>query len=167
MSNTVRFSLIRRIHEAEVDACYALILEASLWLRHKGIQQWEEPISRSEFQKAVNLKEVFVLTFDEQIAGSVTLSNHKDFYWGEVTESAIHLHRLVVSRAHKGQDYGKMLLNWSREYAAQEGYKFLRLDCRATNQYLREFYQAQGFTFKGIGQGAQYEYALFEASALS
>lgn len=154
-------STFRLIHPHEFEETYQLIEEASLWLKAKGIQQWEEPITKENFQLAIEAKEVFVLIKDQKVAGSVTLSKHKDFYWGEVTEPAIHLHRLVVSRAFKGQNLGEELLSLSSDYTRQQGLEFLRLDCRATNNHLRVFYASHGFIFKGLAHGA-FEYALFE-----
>lgn len=154
--------MIRLIQPREIDATYELIIEASQWLKAKGIQQWEEPISLIDFRQAIAKKEVFVLIQNNKIAGSVTLSHHKDFYWGEVEDPAIHLHRLVVAREFKGQDLGAKLLSFSAKYAAEQGFKYLRLDCRATKSHLINFCTSNGFDFKGIGQGPVFEYALFE-----
>lgn len=108
---------IREIIDGDVEEAYRLIISASDWLRSRGIEQWEDPISRADFQTAVILKEVFVLVVGGVIAGSVTLSRHKDFYWGEVAEEGLHLHRLVVGGDFKGRALGELLLSWSRQHA--------------------------------------------------
>ena len=153
---------IREIKPEEFEETYELITSASEWLRSRGIEQWEIPISKADFQAALLLKEVFVLLVEGRVAGSVTLSRHKDFYWGNVAVEGLHLHRLVVGRDFKGQAFGEFLLRWSKNFAAESGLMFLRLDCRSSSIFLREYYLRNGFIFKGIGQGTNFKYALFE-----
>ena len=145
----------------ELKEAYELILEASAWIKDKGVQQWEEPISLDKFKHAAKIGEVFGWIFEGKVIASVTLSKHKDFYWGEVSGSSIHAHRLVVSRKFKGLGLGEELLKWSADYTKKIGYEFLRLDCRDSNPILKKYYASQGFTYKGIGHGA-FPFALFE-----
>lgn len=145
----------------ELQKAHGLIIDISKWLQEKGMKQWETPISWEAFEAAAIRGEVFGLFLGDELAGSVTLTKMKDSYWGETVGPALYLHRLVVSRAFKGQDLGDKLIKWAQSYTHEEGYEYLRLDCRDSNPILKEYYKSKGFTFKGLGEGL-HSYALFE-----
>ena len=148
---------------AELRQAYELILETSTWLKTKGIKQWENPISFNDYQLAAEREEVFGLMIENELMGSVTLTKIKDPYWIDERGPSIYLHRLIVSRSHKGKGYGEMILAWSQQYARENGYSFLRLDCRDSNPILKAYYSSQGFESLGLAYGA-FTYALFEMS---
>lgn len=146
----------------QFDQAYQLILEASEWLKERGMSQWEKPpVSKAEFRAASDRNEVYVLAQGTDVVGTVTLTKDKDYYWGAAEGDAIYLHRLVVSRKYKGLRIGEQLLRWAEEFTVANDLRLLRLDCRNSNPAIKEYYSKNGFTFKGIGLG-KFEFALFE-----
>lgn len=56
---------------------------------------------------------------------------------------ALYLHNLASAPGARGA--GAALLDYCQQWAQEHGYQVLRLDCRADNQALNEYYSARGF----------------------
>jgi ribosomal protein S18 acetylase RimI-like enzyme len=95
------------------------------------------------------------------LVGSVTLTRQKDPYWIPERGPSLYLHRLIVSRQHKGKEIGEFILKWSLTFACRKGFSYLRLDCRESNPVLKEYYKKQGFSDLGNARGL-FVYRLFE-----
>ena len=72
------------------------------------------------------------------------------------------MHRLVVTRAFKGQGVSIALLEWSIDHARTLGKRFLRLDCDAERTKLRALYERCGFLLHSYRQVTSYYVARYE-----
>ncbi len=61
--------------------------------------------------------------------------------------SAAYLHRMAVRRHAAG--IGAAVLSWAAGLARQHGCQALRLDCVASNDRLRAYYERTGFAYRG------------------
>jgi GNAT superfamily N-acetyltransferase len=74
---------------------------------------------------------------------------------------------LVVSRAERGTGLGRRLLDWACERARELGRASLRLDCVASNEFLRRYYADAGFEERGEVDLGRVRLARFERDLLS
>lgn len=158
--------VVRKLAVSETPTLLAFLKEAQEWLKAKGIEQWTHPFSEEAILDNVVRGEVFVMIKTGKIKASMSLFPNQDPYWGDVKGSALYLHRLLVPRSQTGRGYGEQLLKWAENYTRDLGIPNLRLDCMASNDKLREYYQTRGFDFKGVGKDKTGSYALFEKRLL-
>jgi hypothetical protein len=78
------------------------------------------------------------------VSATVTV-DCSDSLWDDVEGDAAYAHRLTV----RGQAAGleAVILGWVADLARQHGRRVLRLDCVASNEQLRAYYEAAGFVY--------------------
>ena len=82
---------------------------------------------------------------DGAISATVTV-DWSDPVWSDVGGNA-YLHRMAVRRQEPG--LGAVILAWAQDLARQHGRDALRLDCVASNDRLRAYYETAGFVYRG------------------
>lgn len=153
---------------ADLPALFALYDEAARWLTAAGIAQWPVPFPVHFLTSAIARGAQFVRRENGEIAAALSLRDSDPKFWGDAGKdgSALYVHRLVVARAHAGNNLGGDLLAWVERRTAQVGKRALRLDCWAGNARLRQYYQDAGFTCRGEREveetGRIYTACLFE-----
>jgi GNAT superfamily N-acetyltransferase len=130
----------------DASAVRQILERASAWLRTRGIEQWPERFSLDWIGPALARGETWLANCDARTAGTLTISL-ADPAWPEDTDDACYVHRLAVERHAAG--LGSALLNWAGEHAAALERRFLRLDCVASNERLRHYYESAGFAWRG------------------
>ncbi len=65
-------------------------------------------------------------------------------FWKEASPDAGQVHKLTLRRTYAGRGPGLVMLEWTATQASVAGKKFLRLDCLADNQRIREYYERAG-----------------------
>lgn len=125
----------------------AVLDEAAAWLRRRGVEQWPSRFERSWVEGAVWRGETWLATVDGTVAGTVTL-DRADPVWDDVPAAdALYVHRMAVRRSAAG--LGAVILGWAAGVARGQGRTALRLDCVASNDRLRGYYEAAGFVHRG------------------
>ena len=135
---------------ADAPVVGALRDELATWMLQHGIQQWspgEMPLDWIEVCIANGW--VYLVSRDEQLAGSVTVVWRDPLIWGERPEPAGYIHMLMVDRAFGGHGVGRSILEWAEAVVAGSGRRVARLDCVEGNQPLRDYYEAAGYVFVG------------------
>jgi len=87
-------------------------------------------------------------------------------FWGNVPDDAGYLHRLAIRRVYAGMELGRQLLQWAEGKVASAGRDYLRLDCMAENQALRQYYEQAGFTYRGEVRGEGWRASLYEKKVI-
>ncbi len=129
--------------------------DAAHWQRAEGIRQWAPgEVSLPEIQAQVAAGEWFVHIRESIVAASVRLLWSDPIVWGSDRGDAAYVHGLMVGRLHAGRGIGLEVLEWAGTTARDAGRRFLRLDCVETNERLRHYYCAAGFTEVGRRQFA-------------
>jgi GNAT superfamily N-acetyltransferase len=142
---------VARATLADAPLVGALRDELASWMLQRGIRQWspgEMPLDWIEV--CIAFGEVYLVSRDERLVGSVTVVWADPLIWGERTESAGYIHMLMVDRAFAGHGIGRSILEWSEGLVAASGRRLARLDCVEDNQSLRAYYEAAGYGFVGI-----------------
>jgi GNAT superfamily N-acetyltransferase len=120
--------------------------EAAGWLLVRGIEQWPARFESSWVRGSVMRGETWLVEVDGVLSATVTM-DWSDAVWAKVPGNAAYLHRLAVRRRSSG--LGRVILAWAAGVAREHGLDALRLDCVASNERLRAYYEAAGFVFRG------------------
>ena len=141
---------VERARSDDAGAVRALVDEAAEWLSARGIRQWT-PGSFGEIAIAAGIAhgEVYVVRAGADLAATLALVDEDPEVWGPGDGTALVLHKLTVARASAGAGLGRRLLDWACEQAVTHGRFKLRLDCVASNDFLRRYYAAAGFEERG------------------
>ena len=154
----------------DADAAYALILEASAWLKRRGIAQWDPPFPRELFDQCVLRDEVWLLRAETgSILGTVNLAQSPPTYLPAVNAAppCWYLSRLVVARALAGRGMGAKMLRLSEDEARVAGAHWLGLDCLTDNARLRRYYRDAGWREWGTARTFGADLTLFERVLVS
>lgn len=143
MSEKIRFLVART---DQVDDVLSVLDEAAARLRGQGITQWPARFEPSWIEGAIRRGETWLVEVDGTIGATVTV-DWSDRVWSDVGGSAAYLHRMAVRRQAAG--LGAVILAWAARVARQHGRDALRLDCAASNNRLRAYYEAAGFIHRG------------------
>jgi protein-tyrosine phosphatase len=168
---------VERATIADAPVVGALRDELASWMLQHGIRQWspgEMPLDWIEV--CIAFGEVYLVSHDQQLVGSVTVVWHDPLIWGERPEPAGYIHMLMVDRAFAGHGIGRSILEWAEGVIDASGRRCARLDCVEGNQPLRAYYEAAGYAFVGnktfpdldwAGETALYEKQLQSETAIA
>ena len=125
----------------------AVLADAAAWLRTRSVEQWPDRFPPDWVMPAIEAGETWLAEIDGQIVGSLVVQWDDPLFWAGYPSDAGYLHRLAVRR-HGGR-LGARLLLWAEEHAAAERKAYLRLDCVASNESLRAYYERAGYEHVG------------------
>ncbi|HUY79944.1 MAG TPA: GNAT family N-acetyltransferase [Ktedonobacterales bacterium] len=136
---------ITRATLADLGAVIDLYEDAARWLTARGIDQWRPGDYTVERARGNIERDVVYLAWREgRPVGKFTLVWDDPEVWGEQPPDAGYVHGLAVARSEAG--LGVVMLRYAARMVAQAGRRYLRLDCLASNQALRDYYTRAGFT---------------------
>jgi ribosomal protein S18 acetylase RimI-like enzyme len=159
--------LIRQAKPNEVVTALSLFEEAALELREKGINQWQHWINPTpeyvnRVQKGFDDKVYFFVEKSGELAGMFRLMESDEEYWGTQQETAVYLHSFMTKSAFKGQNIGSTVIKSVELSMRKRGVRYFRLDCKADNEQLCNYYKKQGFKPVRMKQMPHYAVQLFE-----
>jgi GNAT superfamily N-acetyltransferase len=144
---TIRQIEFRVARPDQLDDVLGVLNEAAAWLQQRGITQWPARFEPSWVEAAMSRGETWLVETGNTISGTVTM-NWSDRLWSDtVGKSAAYLHRVAVRRQAPG--LGAAILAWAADTARRRGCDALRLDCVASNDRLRAYYEMAGFVYRG------------------
>jgi ribosomal protein S18 acetylase RimI-like enzyme len=133
----------------DADELYGLLVEASAWLKEKGLRQWNPAYPRQRFAREVDEGHVWYWAAEGQAIGTITLLERRPEYYPrgvwEDGPRAWYLCRFAVSRKLAGRRVGEHLLAGLESDAVTAGIRALRLDVTSSNPFLEAYYTARGF----------------------
>ncbi|HEX4213841.1 MAG TPA: GNAT family N-acetyltransferase [Candidatus Dormibacteraeota bacterium] len=135
----------------DLDRILAILGEAAGWLRARGLDQWPLEMPGRIVLPGLTAGNCHLAWDDGVAVGTLTLQDADETFWGERPPDAFYLHRLAVSRSHRG--LGRELLEWAEAATRSAGRSFLRLDCMSDNPGLRAFYERAGYLHRGDVDG--------------
>ena len=87
---------------------------------------------------------------DGVVACIYSLAYEDPIIWGtESSLAAMYIHRIVTNPDFRGRGYVRAIVDWSREHAAENDLRYIRMDTWADNLKLKEYYVGCGFEWKG------------------
>ncbi len=126
-----------------------MLVEASAWLRQKGLAQWSPEYPSDRFAREVASGCVWYWSVAGEPIATVTLHESRPEYyprdvWQDKT-AAWYLSRFAVARRLAGQRVGELVLDGVERDAVAAGARVLRLDVTTANPFLGGYYLAHGF----------------------
>ncbi|NJM40442.1 MAG: GNAT family N-acetyltransferase [Anaerolineae bacterium] len=155
---------MRPVTPEHIGVVLALLDDVAKWMLAKGVQQWESPPPqwvRDLIAEEIPKGNVFLAWLDGAVVGTVRLDWQKDAMWPTEREAG-YVYTLAVHPSQHGKRIGEAMLSWAAQRIRERGKRWMRLDCIASNQALRDYYSGQGFAFLGVVLDVGFEWALFE-----
>ena len=146
---------LRKSEISEFNIALKLLKSAAEFLLEKNINQWnywtKPPKEKIQWVKDgfKNKEFYFIENQNEAILGMVRILKEDLLYWGDMNDSAMYIHSLVIEKRYKGQQIGKRVVQKIENDAKNSGIKYLRLDCDSSNENLCEYYTNIGFNKVG------------------
>ncbi len=138
-----------RARPSELSQYIDLLEAIAEWLVARGIRQYDPGTfraSRSYFAESIERAEVHWVCINDARVGSVRLLDEDSLVWPDVRkDEAIYAYNLVVDRNWGNRGMGRRILETVERETRARLRAFLRLDCVAGNQFLRQYYAAAGF----------------------
>ncbi|MBV7327822.1 GNAT family N-acetyltransferase [Chloroflexi bacterium TSY] len=156
-----------RIVEAttqSLDEFVTLLEQVGEWLWAKGVKQWKPGAHREEREQLINLVEngCLILAYqNEVLCGGCILSEVLPQEWPDVP-NILALNKLAVARSVAGQGVGSQIIQACIRFGTKQGKSAIRLDCWDGNDFLKSYYQDEGFTMLEAIEGDGYYCRLFE-----
>jgi GNAT superfamily N-acetyltransferase len=150
----------RQARPEDIDVVLDVLAEAAAWLRAQEVEQWPDQFERSWVVPAIERGETWLAEDGSDVVGTLVVQWDDPIFWAGFPNDAGYLHRLVALRDRTG--LGAQLLRWAEQHAAGNGKAFLRLDCVASNQALRAYYERAGYEFVGDVTVGPYTEARYE-----
>lgn len=142
--------VIKQAQLQDLELILSLFKEAAERLKAKGINQWQHWHSPDEpyvewVRKGILQGEYYFTEKNEQLAGMFRLMYEDEDYWGKQDIVAGYVHSLMTKTGFEGQNIGSDVLKWVEMELLKQNITHFRLDCRADNEKLCQYYISQGF----------------------
>ena len=135
----------------DLDRIMKIIEACATDLISKKIFQWSKKYpNREVFKDDIKNNELYVFKHKSEIIGCVVLCSTKDVEYKDVkwlTEDSknLYIHRLAVDPKFQKKGVGKSLMDFSEEYAQENGFKSVRLDTFSQNKRNNKFYKSRQY----------------------
>tara|TARA_R100001369_G_scaffold91913_6_gene134695 strand:+ start:1661 stop:2161 length:501 start_codon:yes stop_codon:yes gene_type:complete len=143
--------MIRKANVSDIDKIITITRACAAKMIAQNIFQWNEHYPTHEaFKNDIERNELYVLTFSEEIIGSIVISTLKDEEYDDVnwlTEDAnnYYIHRLAIHPEHQRKGYAKKLMDFAETIAREKSATSIRLDTFSQNHRNQKFYEARGY----------------------
>lgn len=135
----------------DADPILALRHSLEAWLEASSVEQWGRGyVELAEVQRQVAVNEWHVVRSPSgELCAALRLLWSDESVWQKQNAPAAYVHGLMVRRDDAGLGLGAALLAWAEQQAHQSDVRLLRLDCVESNEALRRYYRALGFSEVG------------------
>ncbi len=145
----------RKAKPGEIGTVLALLREAALWLREKGIDHWREWIDPPEIfvkwiREGFDRGQFYMIQEEGHTIGCVRMQWRDPLFWGEREDNAGYIHSFTIERSLAGRGIGAEVLSLIEAYFRKHGKTVFRLDCGTEVKGLRAYYER--FGFKPVGE---------------
>lgn len=127
-----------------------VLTSVAVSLEQQGKALWStKQTSATELMRSYQLNELFFIQKSSQIAGVIFLQTTDPLFWPERTalRDSLYLHKFAIWPEYQGQGTGYIALEAIKNFAIQQAFQTIRLDCDGTRKRLRLFYESFGFQF--------------------
>jgi GNAT superfamily N-acetyltransferase len=149
---TTSLELIKAKYD-QLKEITAVYLRSKKDLDDKGLLQWDENYpNREYFEEQIGYGDLYCLYTDGVLSGAVTLNTWQSPEWGEIPweyDEELVVHALFLDPSKQGNGLGTRFLQMCEEFAADHGYRSIRLDAYARNEGANHLYEKLGYTYRG------------------
>jgi len=151
----------------DIKTVFALLEEAAVWLRDKGIDYWQNWHDPPEahirwVKKGFDNGEFYLVQRNADVIGCFRLQWEDTMFWGKRDDAAGYIHSITTRRDLAGTGAGRRVLELVEARCVDKGKQFLRLDCGASNLGLCKYYESCGFVPVGETTVAKERLTLYE-----
>ena len=134
---------VERVTEADVDAAFDVLADATHWLAQRGRRQRISRLTREVYGRWQREQGNFAVWAGTRIVGVFTLVREPLAEWPRVSirGPVLWLRALATHPDHRGREIGRRAVRVAQALAAREAY--LYLDC--VSAFLPAYYAALGF----------------------
>ncbi|MCK8523591.1 GNAT family N-acetyltransferase [Aquimarina sp. D1M17] len=143
--------MIRKALISDLDKIVALARACAQAMIEKGIYQWNEHYPTKErFQKDIELEELYVFEEEDEIIGTIVLTEIMDdeyvpVKWLTNNTNNLYIHRLATAPKCWGKGYAQRLMDFAENYGREHQYQSIRLDTFSQNSRNQKFYETRGY----------------------
>lgn len=137
--------------QSEANKIVDMYAAAVRHMNNQGLYQWDHSYPNKEILLSdIDKQCLFVIEENDQILGAIVLNEAQDKEWDEVdwtlkNDPSLNVHRLVVHPDFQGKGVAKKIIASSEEFAADNGYKQIRLDTYSKNTGAMKLYTKIGY----------------------
>ncbi len=133
----------------------------SLYLKEKGINQWNYPWNLNHIQIEIKEKRIFKFEDNNDLIGTFSLKkmNGNDYF--RVFENDLYLYRIAILPKNQGKNQGKFIIDYIKTFSKKNKTSIF-LDCWEGNQKLNSFYSENGFDYIGKFPEEDYFISVFK-----
>ncbi|QWU15242.1 Acetyltransferase (GNAT) family protein [Paenibacillus sophorae] len=146
---------IRKGRIEELEQIMALIAECIRVMREGGSDQWDESYPNAEIiTEDIERGTLYVWEEDGAPAAILVLDENQAEQYGEIEwvqpeGPNLIMHRLAVHPRVQGKGIARRLVAFAENFAAEQGYKSIRMDTYAKNAKALELYRRLGYEIRG------------------
>lgn len=143
--------MIRKATSSDVDSILLVTKACAKSMISKGIYQWNEHYpNAAAFEKDIKRNELYVLTNENIIIGTIVISTFMDdeyqsIKWLTPNDKNLYIHRLAVHPDYQGQGLAQKLMDFAEAYGSENGYDSIRLDTFSQNPRNQKFYERRNY----------------------
>lgn len=131
--------------EDEINQVYNIIKLCGQEMYVKdGLEHWKKPYPIEAIRKNIMDSEVYVILSDDNVVGTVTVTNNKSIYFDD-NIPAIYISKFAIHPEYFGQGIGSEMIKWLEKLAVKRNIKTIRLDVYVKSEKAIVFYQHRGF----------------------
>ena len=152
--------MIRKAQKRDVFSVYLMYKELLTYEKeHKSYSNWVMDVypTLSTAEEGFKNGTLYVLEENGRLVASVILNGIQPKVYGNIhwkypckPKDVLVVHTLCVPPSEAGKGYGKQLIGFAFEKAAEMGIKAVRLDTFAQNEPAAALYQSMGFRYSGM-----------------
>lgn len=142
--------MLRKAVKADLDSCVEGINTAKLFLKSKGIDQWQDGgitgyPNREALEKDIELDRLYVFEIDNKIAGVTVIQTAVEETYQVIYDGAwrleqpyVTLHRFAIASQFSGKKISHLFLVAIHHYVKNIlGYRYIRIDTHFDNIYMQ------------------------------
>ena len=136
---------------SEKDQIFTILSDCGAHMRANGIMQWDETYPTMQLVEKDILSENMTSVYSgDQLIGVMVMdedqsSQYASVNWKYQENPILVVHRLAISPKLQGQGFGLKCMRYAETYAADAGYRSIRLDAYKGNEGLQQFYHNLGY----------------------
>lgn len=156
---------IRKSQPADTPIIASILKEADDWLSKRELSLWTaNEIGLQRIARDTDAGTYYAAYEDLQMVGVMRLEKEDPYFWPEISpDTSIYLHKLAVRRSWAGTGISTALLSYAKNCARKMQREYVRLDCFAKRDRLRDFYEKNEFVLRDVVRKGTIDYARYEA----
>ncbi len=136
----------------DLDFILDLYKSATAYQKKRFISHWPE-FEREMVVNEIVEKRQWKMIIDSEVVCIWATTFSDPLIWEDKNiDPSVYIHRITTNPNFRGKGLVKIIVEWSKNYATENGKNFVRMDTVGENLKLIEHYTSCGFDFLGLSQ---------------